>query len=116
MLIFNLKKEWYEKIKSGEKTHEYREYKPYWKKRLEKCLGYDFSAINLRFGDPIIVEYPHYITFVCGYASREDKAKRSTARLISIRLIDGRETDLHIAKPVYDIKFELIKEKEHEKN
>ena len=24
MLTFNLKKEWFEKIKSGEKTHEYR--------------------------------------------------------------------------------------------
>lgn len=23
MLVFNLKKEWFEKIKSGEKTHEY---------------------------------------------------------------------------------------------
>lgn len=29
MLIFPLKKEWYEKIKSGEKTVEYRELKPY---------------------------------------------------------------------------------------
>ena len=34
MLIFNLKKEWFEKIKSGEKTHEYREVKEYWFKRL----------------------------------------------------------------------------------
>lgn len=36
MLIFPLKKQWYEKIKSGEKTIEYREVKPYWTKRLEK--------------------------------------------------------------------------------
>ena len=34
MLIFPLKKEWYEKIKSGEKTIEYREVKPYWSKRF----------------------------------------------------------------------------------
>ena len=111
MLTFNLKKEWFEKIKSGEKTHEYRLYNSYWEKRLENCLGYDFSAINLRFGNPIIVEYPHYVTFVCGYASREDRTKRLTARLISIRLIDGRETDLHITKPVYDIEFELLEDK-----
>lgn len=26
---FNLKKEWFYKIKNGEKTHEYREFKPY---------------------------------------------------------------------------------------
>lgn len=30
MLTFNVKKEWFDKIKSGEKTHEYREVKPYW--------------------------------------------------------------------------------------
>ena len=29
-------KEWYEKIKSGEKTIEYREVKPYWTQRLLK--------------------------------------------------------------------------------
>ena len=110
MLTFNLKKEWFEKIKSGEKTHEYREYKPYWRNRLEKCIGYDFSATRLRFGNPVVIEYPHYITFVCGYAPKGDRNKRLKARLISIRLVDGRETDLHINKPVYDIKFELIKE------
>ena len=111
MLTFNLKKEWFEKIKSGEKTHEYREYKPYWRNRLEKCIGDDFSATRLRFGNTVVIEYPHYITFVCGYAPKGDKNKRLKARLISIRLIDGRETDLHIDKPVYDIKFELIGDK-----
>ena len=110
MLTFNLKKEWFEKIKSGEKTHEYREYKPYWRNRLEKCIGDDFSATRLRFGNPVVIEYPHYLNFVCGYASKKDKNKRLKARLVSIRLVDGRETDLHINKPVYDIKFELIKE------
>lgn len=34
MLIFPLKKEWYEKIKRGEKTIEYREVKDYWTIRL----------------------------------------------------------------------------------
>ena len=36
MLTFILKKEWYEKIKSGEKTIEYRELKPYWNLRINK--------------------------------------------------------------------------------
>ena len=38
MLTFNLKKEWFEKIKSGEKTHEYRLYNSYWEKRLCKRM------------------------------------------------------------------------------
>lgn len=40
MLIFPLKKEWYEKIKSGEKTIEYREVKPYWTTRFYNEFGY----------------------------------------------------------------------------
>lgn len=114
MLVFNLKKEWFDKIKSGEKTHEYREYKPYWKNRLEKCIGADFSATRLRHGNIIVIEYPHFISFVCGYAKKEDKTKSLKARLTTIRLIDGRETDLKITKPVYDIEFELIKDGEYE--
>lgn len=115
MLTFNLKKEWFEKIKSGEKTHEYREYKPYWRKRLENYIGEDFSATRLRFGNLINIEKPYYIIFSCGYTSEKDKSKRLKAKLISIRLIDGRETDLKICKPVYDIKFELIKEVQNDK-
>jgi hypothetical protein len=108
MLTFNLKKEWFEKIKRGEKTHEYREYKPYWRKRLEKCIGDDFSATRLRFGNKVVISYPHIITLVCGYASKEDCTKRLKARIRTIRLVDGRETDLKVVKPVYDIEFELI--------
>ena len=43
MLTFNLKKEWFEKIKSGEKTHEYREFKYYWFVRIKNY----FKAENL---------------------------------------------------------------------
>lgn len=39
MLTFNVKKEWFEKIKSGEKTHEYREVKPYWINRLKNYFS-----------------------------------------------------------------------------
>ena len=37
MLVFTLKKQWFEKIKSGEKKIEYREVKPYWTHRLQKA-------------------------------------------------------------------------------
>ena len=110
MLIFNLKKEWFEKIKNGEKTHEYREYKPYWAKRLSKYFATDLSAIKLRFGNEIVFSYPYYVSFACGYPSANEKDKILKARVQTIRLIDGRETDLKKAVPVYDIKFELIKD------
>lgn len=109
MLTFNLKKEWFEKIKSGEKTHEYREYKPYWSIRIDNFLKQHQYLDEDDEYSSIIFDDLH-CEFVCGYAQKGDKNKRLRARLISIRLIDGRETDLNINKPVYDIKFELIKE------
>ena len=39
MLTFNLKKEWFEKIKSGEKTHEYRVMNDYWCKRISALFS-----------------------------------------------------------------------------
>jgi len=49
-----LKKEWYEKIKSGMKTTEYREVKPYWDKRIRTLYHYnntpDFNKIIFSLG------------------------------------------------------------------
>lgn len=49
MLTFNLKKVWFDKIKSGEKTHEYREAKQYWVKRFCKYFATDLSLTYMRF-------------------------------------------------------------------
>ena len=98
MLTFNLKKEWFEKIKSGEKTHEYREVKPYWTKRLfEHYYIYGIKSCNIK----------DKCEFVCGYASKDDKDKRLKARIKDIQIVNGLNTDLKIDKNVFDIKFEL---------
>ena len=121
MLTFNLKKQWFDKIKSGEKTHEYREVKPYWKNRFEnlseniffyETYGW-FRDIN-RMGK-CIDELDEQCVFICGYASKDDKDKRLKARIKNISVINGKNTDLKINKPVYDIEFELIKEQTNEK-
>ncbi len=39
MLILPIKKKWFDMILSGEKKEEYREIKPYYKSRLERCFG-----------------------------------------------------------------------------
>jgi hypothetical protein len=108
MLTFNLKKEWFEKIKRGDKTHEYREVKPYWTKRISKELFK--QPLDFSFTNGYNYYSPSRITFVCGYAPKEDKSKRLQARLKSIDVINGKDTDLKIDKPVFDIEFELIKE------
>ena len=98
MLTFNLKKEWYEKIKSGEKTHEYREAKPYWTKRI--CNYFDFDDENIFFeGHQLPIQ------FVLGY-TRECLL----ARVINVSIINGKDTDLKFDGDVFDIEFELIEE------
>ena len=110
MLTFNLKKEWFDKIKSGEKTHEYRECKPYWTKRLSnEFLLPEIERLN--------VYHPvcnHIVRFVKGYS--KNKADDCVSGIVlQIRKRNGRNTDLKIDKVVYDIEFELIKEQTNEK-
>jgi len=88
MLVFPLKKEWYEKIKSGEKTIEYREVKPYWETRLKNEFMNRAGALNC----PCI--------FRLGYTK-----EYMEAQIIGIEIVDGKDTDLRIDKPVYAISF-----------
>ena len=102
MLTFNLKKEWFEKIKNGEKTHEYRIVKPYWFKRL-----FLFSHSLCR---QTIIPLHSECTFCCGYPKKDDKAKRIITRIKNITIKNGLKTDLKIDEDVFDIEFELIKD------
>lgn len=113
MLIFNLKKEWFDKIKSGEKTHEYREAKLYWQKRIISNQGLFLHLNNNCFAsvtkDGIFTENLNLeCEFVCGYAKKDDKEKRIKAKIKSIKIINGKKTDLAIDKVVYDIEFDLV--------
>lgn len=53
VLHLTLKKQWFDMIKSGEKTEEYREIKPYWTKRLSRT-GVEKPFIPKKFD---IVEF-----------------------------------------------------------
>lgn len=106
MLTFNLKKEWFEKIKSGEKNHEYREFKYYWFVRIKNYFKFtDEDLFDMRSGN-IFYERYESIAFRCGYKGEILKAK-----VLSIKVIDGANTDLKTNTDVFDIEFELIKGK-----
>ena len=104
MLPFNLKKEWFEKIKSGEKTHEYRVATDYWFKRL--------LVIEERYGKLVFIIKNDFCVFCCGYPNKNDNSKRLKARIKNISVINGKNTDLAIDKKVFDIELELISESE----
>ncbi|MCM1220504.1 MAG: hypothetical protein NC548_39060 [Lachnospiraceae bacterium] len=112
MLTFNLKKEWYEKIASGEKRIEYREVKPYWTKRLNKEFAvYTSGGIIVPFNPHLSVESidcsecPQSCVLRLGYTK-----KFMTAKIVEIKVVDGKDTDLKIDKPVYAIHLDEIKE------
>lgn len=115
MLIFNLKKEWFEKIKSGEKTHEYREVKGYWSQRIFRASVQNYFSKNTddsnytNFKKELIGSK---IVFKLGYPKDTEKEKILYAVVTGFKQLDtGITTDLKINKPVYDIEFELIKER-----
>ena len=115
MLIFPLKKEWYEKIKSGEKKIEYREVKPYWIKRFSNAFGY-YKGTYLQGHNPFEKELgvcikagicPVLCILRLGYTNRY-----MTANITKIEIVDGEDTDLHIDKLVYAIHLCNVKEVE----
>lgn len=121
MLTFNLKKEWFEKIKSGEKTHEYREVKEYWVNRIANaCKDELFKKVILDCGNNKTPFFMHAdfenIRFCCGYPNKNDKEKILLAKIKTLALRTyGKNTDLKIDKNVFDIEFELIKEVKNDK-
>ena len=104
MLTFPLKKEWYEKIRSGEKRIEYRELKPYWSNRIKNEVS------KLLDNNDLQKNRVYYIPKVScklrlGYTNRY-----MTANIAKIEVVDGKDTDLHIDKPVYAIHLADVRE------
>lgn len=104
MLIFHLKKEWYEKIISGEKRIEYREVKDYWNKRLRNEVSKLLDNKDLR-KNKIYYIPKVFCKIQLGYTN-----KYMTASITKIEVVDGKNTDLHINKPVYAIHLTDIEE------
>ena len=52
VLHLTLKKKWFDLIRSGEKKYEYRQDKPYWRKRLvdENGEGKHFDVVRFKNG------------------------------------------------------------------
>lgn len=93
MTTFNLKKVWFEQFKNRTKTIEFREFKPYWNKRISK----------LEVGD--------FVILACGYPKNSAKEKFLLARFKAAYWHgNGMHTDLKVDEPVLEVKFDLIKE------
>lgn len=70
-LTLSLKKKWFDMIKSGVKKEEYREIKPYWKKRLRNiALKTDLSTVYEGF------QRYDRLVFTLGYPKSDDMERR----------------------------------------
>ena len=131
MLTFNLKKQWYEKIRSGEKAIEYREDNPYWTKRLLNAFMRDNTLNNEKNKDlctsvkwyrntddfdaaddawysecevGLLVSIPCVLRL--GYTKQF-----ITAKIVKVEwLKTGKDTDLAIDAPVYAIHLADVRE------
>ncbi len=117
MLTFNVKKIWFDKIKSGEKTHEYRKMSDYW---FFKLVPKDFFySVTGNLNIPI-TDKTEYCQFRMGYPPTKknpEKAKDKVLRAKVLKIIanvDGQTTDYKLIDPnvedVFDIEFEILEE------
>lgn len=87
---------WFEEIKSGRKTHEYRKATPFWKKRLWDSVQLSENVVGHNFKPYKFVEFQK--------AYRKNP-ERMLFKIKNISVINGKETDLHIDDYVYDIEL-----------
>ncbi|MHA4987022.1 ASCH domain-containing protein [Cetobacterium somerae] len=85
ILTLNLKREYFEQIKSGIKTEEYRLCTPYWQKRLE---GKTFDKIIIKLGYPKNSEVEKTMKFPWkGYKKRKITHKHFGSDPVSVYAI-----------------------------
>ena len=104
MITFNLKKKWYDLIRSGEKHIEYREVKPYWTKRLNGFNGLikDEAFIEkLKNGEDCDIS----CVLRLGYTQHF-----MTAKITRVQVVDGKDTDLATDGYVYAIHLKNVRE------
>jgi hypothetical protein len=91
---------WFEEIKSGRKTHEYRRATRYWFRRLIDFPYTTNEVINIDKG--IFPKKFDYVQFQKAYRKNPE---RMIFFIKKIMMINGENTDLHIDEPVYDIEL-----------
>lgn len=92
ILDLPIKKYWFDLIKIGEKTHEYRNYE-IWKNKLGNGKWARYTTVRFRQGQLV---------------KSTDKNKVLYAKILSVKQVNGKDTDLKINHDVFDIEFEVI--------
>lgn len=92
---------WFEEIKSGRKTHEYRKASAHWARRLAGIPKAFFDERLIRVGFEYITGYD-FVEFQKAYRKNPE---RMTFRLLSVMTVNGKNTDLKCDGVVFDIEL-----------
>ena len=96
---------WFEEIKSGRKTHEYRVAKKHWVVRIRNIFRI-IAWSNPSLEGLKIEHSPEFMPFVEFTKGYVKNAEKMVFRIKSIQcLYSGIYTDLKIDKPVFDIEL-----------
>lgn len=105
VLTLSVKKEWFDKIVSGEKKEEYREIKPYWIKRLTtNCeVVYDVEA-ETYCGKVLYRPYTH-VLFINGYGDDKPRVEKEIESITIGKPKKGMCPDKWLGTAFFIIKF-----------
>lgn len=110
VLTLSVKKEWFDKIVSGEKKEEYREIKPYWENRLIKkswknFVGFDeFGRFTDVFGTLKYIPYTH-VLFINGYGANRPRIEKKIVSIAIGKPKKGMCPDKWLDTEFFVIKF-----------
>ncbi len=92
ILDLPIKKYWFNQIKCGAKTHEYRNLDT-WQNKLGNGKWARYAIVRFRQGQTV---------------KSTDKNRVLYGKILSVKVIPGAKTDLRINQNCFDIEFELI--------
>lgn len=92
---------WFEEIKSGRKTHEYRKTSAHWARRLAGIPKAFFDERLIRVGYKYITGYD-FVEFQKAYRKNPERMK---FWIKSVTTVDGNNTDLKCDDVVFDIEL-----------
>lgn len=123
VLTISVKKEWFDKIMSGEKKEEYREIKPYWVARfyydrfgkLSPVLVKELTDYIVKYGDTeqfeakngievSFIPYTH-VLFINGYGDDKPRVEKEIVWIDIDRPRKGWCPDDFLGKEFFVIKF-----------
>lgn len=105
VLTLSVKKEWFDKIVSGEKKEEYREIKPYWIKRLTTNCEVVYDVVAETYCGKVLYRPYTHVLFINGYGDDKPRIEKEIVSIDIDRPLRGWCPDDFLGKEFFVIRF-----------